>query len=204
MSYLEWLDFVFQHPLAAEGEENWYWNDDWEYRISNNAIVLDRLTHLFLNSGILVERYREEQLEQGFWFLMGPAGFSDIAWDEKIDLERRVNFVRSHLALFRDTFSSHPLDTIVYMWWDLFESGYYGENRTIDADDEAIQEAILWTLGEILGLQPAPCVGSALHGLNHLYHPRVPEFIDYFLATKPDLDEEMISYALLCRQGKAL
>ena len=201
--YTEWLDFVFQHPVKSNSESEWYWQEEWDYKISNNGVVLDYLVRLFSNSSVLIDTYSEAQLEQGFWFLLGPAGFSDIAWDEKIDLSRRIGMVRAQSSIFRDLFLHHPLDTSVYMWWDLFESGYDGFVPKSE-DDAAIQDAILVTLGEILGLDSWPCLGSALHGLNHLGHPRVPEFIDYFLATKQGLDEDIINYALLCREGKAL
>ncbi len=204
MSYNEWLDFIFQRSVKRDSDQAWYWQDEWEYKISDNGVVLDQLIRLFSNSIVLIEAYSEAQLEQGFWFLMGPAGFSDIAWDEKIDLRRRVGMVRAQAFIFRDLFAQHPLDTIVYMWWDLFESGYCCSKVPENADDAAIQEAILLTLGDILGMEPWHCVCSALHGLNHLGHPRVAEFINYFLATKQGLDEDVISYALLCREGKAL
>jgi hypothetical protein len=112
--------------------------------------------------------------------------------------------IRSQEKLFRDLFSRHSLETSVFMWWDLLEDGYYVGKEPVNEDDVAIREAILLTLGEILGIDSWPCVGSALHGLNHLGHPRVPEFIDYFLATKQGLDEEVIAYALECREGNAL
>jgi len=204
LTYEAWLDLIFQHPVRVEEETNWYWEDEWEYKISDNQIVFGYLSKLFFDSRILVERYRDEQLEQGFWFLLGPAGFSDVFWDQNIDRERRTAAIRSQAILFKELFAEHPLDTSVNMWWDLFENGYYCDHQPVDDDDAAIQEAILWTLGDILGMPEWHCVGSALHGLNHLHHPRVPEFIDYFLATKQGLDEEWIAYALLCREGKAL
>jgi len=203
LPYNDWLDLIFKHP---DDDDEWCWRDEWSYRISNNQIILEYLIELFERPRLLLDRYSESQLERGFWFLMGPAGFSDVAWDKKIAFERRAFFIRQHATLFKELFADYPLETSVQMWWDLFESGYSRNQTPTDTDDAALQETILWTLGDILGMNESHCVCSALHGLNHLHHPRVPEFIDYFLATNRWLNqaEYVRAYALDCREGKAL
>lgn len=207
LDYHAWLDFIFQHPVVDSTKDTqWYWQDEWRYKITDNQIVLEYLIGLFTHPQVLLEKYSDSQLEQGFWFLMGPAGFSDIAWDQNLSFERRAFFIRQHASLFRNLFSNHPLETSVHMWWDLFESGYRINPHPESTDDASLQEMILWTLGDILGMDEWHCVCSALHGLNHLRHPRVPEFIDYFLATKQGLNEieDVRAYALACREGNAL
>jgi hypothetical protein len=104
--------------------------------------------------------------------------------------------------LFRRFFSDTPLYTASFMWWDLVvETDVYAKG---DPEEYArVREAIFATLCDILGSDSEHCQRAALHGLNHLRHPRTQEVVDGFLGSHPDLAPALVTYAQECREGRA-
>ena len=81
-SFDEWVKFVFDHPVS---EPEWYWEQAWKWEGSPNLLV-KYATALFSNAGCLLQEYSPEQIEQGFWFLLGGAGKLDFwVWAKEID-----------------------------------------------------------------------------------------------------------------------
>lgn len=75
----------------------------------------------------------------------------------------------------------------------------------LEPDEQKVADAMLETLTQILQFDDGRCQYYALHGLNHLQHPRgaavVQDFID---ANRHDWDEENLAYAEACRDGEAM
>ena len=191
-SFEEWLGFVFDHPVE---EPPWFFSTEWEGR---PEIVLKYVIELFKNPGILLDRYSVEQIEQGFWFLLGAFGeVSNWIWDNRISWKLREETIRQMVTVFENLFTKVRFDQICYMWWDLLRN--FDDNP-----DPKASEAILDALATILHFDKTECQMSALHGLNHLKHPRRKEVIQSFLDSHPNLDEEWKTFALDAMEGRLL
>ena len=169
----------------------------------------------------MLRPYSDEQLNQGFWFLLGASsdamrGLTDqaIAWDV------RERCIRSFATLFRDLFMarctprlSHllrtgdpaafelgPLNSACYMWWDFdcwCARPGHDAHRKLDS-------AFLEVMRQTLDLPHDACRESALHGLGHwhrAYPAQTVEMIDLFLAKNRGIREELRRYALAARCG---
>jgi hypothetical protein len=71
--YHDWLAFVFDHPVAPEGESEWYF----QTRLEVEADPLRQvayLARLFREPEGVAGRFTPGQIEQGFWFLFGDGG----------------------------------------------------------------------------------------------------------------------------------
>lgn len=204
-SYDEFLDFVFEHPVSIH---RWYDNSDLKvvYDANRNR---ELLIELFTNSKPLYERYTREQLEQGFWALLGGcAGESieDIMFDQSVPFEKRAEFIRAMFFLYEGLFSIHALQSACNMWWDCISGDYAVHNRSQKSseDDRKIQDVMFETLTKILYLESEECQGGALHGLGHLRHPNTEKVIRDWIATQPYLPEYDLEYAEACITGDIL
>lgn len=207
LSYEEWTAFVFEHPVT---DPAWFWTPEWEYVVGNHTILIQYLTRLFHHPQRLRRAYTLPQLEQGFYFLLGPGAFMSLSLsggvgllrDKGIPLYLRMECASSIGALFERLFSDHPMDTACFMWWDLLIYGHFMRKATpMDAQDLQIEQVIFQTLCRILHLDSRACRKSALHGLGHLRHPDAGRVIHEFLQAHPSLDTDLKQYALECRLG---
>lgn len=192
-SFERWVDFVFNPPASTSSQTS----EEWAVRIDPKTLILYS-TQLFDNPSFLMSRYTADQLEEGFWFLLGPENrLADLLWDQSIDLLAREQCVLAMPIVFERLFAKDPLDQACYMWWDLL--------RNFEADhDERIQEAMLEALRRILKIDSGACQMSALHGLGHLRHPDKLGVISDFLHSNPGIDEKLRSYALSALKGEVL
>lgn len=208
-SYAQWLAFVFDHPVPQAAEKEWYWQDEWEHE-ADYSRVLEYLVRLFRNPTFLPDTYSQEQLEQGFWFLLRPMGFLEEALkDTKLEWRLRRECITSMGDLFERLFAVNPLaDSACYMWWDLIISGYFETSHTswdpliVEDKDAEAQEAVYETLCRILKLDSRECQKSALHGLGHLNHPLTEPTIEAYLNEHPMIDVELKEYAVNCKKGE--
>jgi hypothetical protein len=128
----------------------------------------------------------------------------------------RLRCVRSILILFRmfesrcthhlahvDEPDSNPVNSICYMFWDIFQvSGRPDEPSFADLD-----HALLTVMQEILALPSDACRESALHGLGHwqaMYPNEVEQIVDSCIADNPKLRPELRLYAERSRSGDVL
>ena len=191
-SFDEWITFLFDHP-ASKGE--------WQRAVSiswmGNPNKLIRYTiDLFENADVVLRVYSREQIEQGFWWLLGPeGGLRTWIWDQNIPWQLRKECINSMAKIFENLFSGDPHGDICHMWWDLLRS-------FDDPVDERTESVIFNTLSRILQLDSNHCQLSALHGLGHLKHPEKKHVISDYLEKHPELDEKSKSYALAAIEGK--
>jgi hypothetical protein len=194
-SFLEWVKFVFDHPVADEGKKEWYWDERWEWE-ADATRILEYSTRLFRNPGFLINEYTREQINQGFWFLLGATGqLSEYIWDKETDWRIREECVRAMADFFRRLFVENPIQESCYMWWDLLL--FFTDNP-----DPKIEEAMLEALSEILVLDSEDCQISALHGLGHLGHEGKKNVIEKYLASHSNLNDETRTYALSAIEGR--
>ena len=193
-SFDEWLKFVFDHPVS---EPAWYWDDTWKWE-GDPHLLLKYATRLFSSSAFLPHEYSPEQLEQGFWFLLGGAGKLDYwVWAKEIDWSIRKACISSMVNVFEQLFVKNPLGETCYMWWDLLD-----EFRGEDDPDPRIRDAMLESLSRVLQIESHNCQVSALHGLGHLSHRDKKKVIEEFLRLHPNIDEKTEQYARAAIAGK--
>jgi hypothetical protein len=194
-SFNQWLKFVFDHPVS---DPEWYWKEEWEWEGDPN-LVLEYSIKLFRNPSFLLDEYSPEQIEQGFWFLMGPTGeVYRWIWNEDIDWLLRRECIISMVDVFEQLFAKNPLNNEnCYMWWDHL--------RTIeDNPDPKVREAMFEALSHILKMESHECQVSALHGLGHLEHEGKRALIEGYLASHPGIDAGIKEYALAAIEGRVL
>ena len=100
----------------------------------------------------------------------------------------------------------------IWMWWDLIvqdfwaelscgmyprtylmhplahrkvESAYREDPSTIDSESRVLLDAMFETLSTILAIPNRSSQQSALHGLGHLYHPKVHDTVQRFIDSNP-------------------
>jgi hypothetical protein len=85
----------------------------------------------------------------------------------------------------------NPLNSVCYMFWDssLLSTGGLDALRVMEKS---------------LYLKNVACVESGLHGLGHAFYKNekfVETAIDQFLASQPNTDEKLMTYAMNARRG---
>jgi hypothetical protein len=196
-SFGEWVKFVFDHPVADDVQKAWYWDDEWEWE-GDPTRVLEYSIRLFRDPEFLPNQYTPEQINQGFWFLLGATNqLQDWIWDENIDWRIRRECIMSMVDVFGRLFAKNPAEDSCSMWWDLLRSFE-------DSPDPKVKEAMLESLSQILRIDSLDCQVGALHGLGHLEHDGKRKVIEEYLGSHPNLDAETKEYALAAIEGRVL
>ena len=132
----EWLAHVFDHP-PQEGQKNsWWWDEDavdWNVPPSDTVAFL---TRTFEEAASTLKPYTDAQVAEGLWYIGGGhcSGIGSSLIDESIPLPLRKEAIKSIQNLYSNCFAvrcssllSHlnktldpPLNTVCYMWWDVF------------------------------------------------------------------------------------
>ncbi|MDQ3801489.1 MAG: hypothetical protein M3384_18865 [Acidobacteriota bacterium] len=195
-SFEEWVNFVFNHPVATSSTA-WYWDDEWEWE-SDSEHIIEYCIRLFRNPDFLLECYSPEQINQGFWFLLGATfQLQDWLWNRDIDWKLREECILAMVDVFEKMFARYPIEDVCYMWWDLLRD-------FSDDQDPKVKDAMIIALSRILEFDSLDCRLSALHGLGHLEHKGKRKVIEQFLAAQPGLDDEVRDYAMAAIEGKVL
>jgi hypothetical protein len=213
LSFDKWLVHVFDHEV---GGPQWYFAVDAQYEETSTAVTVAYLTQLFEDPLPYVGSYSDEQLNQGFWYILsnGASDYMFALLDEQVPLEARQQGIRSFMHLFEKLFAvrcsahlshldepgANPLNLACYMWWDIMPiAAQPGVAARREIDEECLQ-----VMESILSLDSLACQESALHGLGHWQHyysQPVEKAIDVFIAAHPKLRPELLSYAKIARQG---
>lgn len=174
------------------------------------------LAQLFEEPEFLANRYTGEQLGKGFWYIAGieSAYFID-AREPNVPTEQQVRWVTAIGILYeklfarvctptlshRDEPGSHPLNSAVYMFWDMDTLSPYTKGHP------HLIEPIFGVLERALTLDSIACQESALHGLGEFYDEfddRVHRIVDAYLRNNPRLRDDLREYALNARDGYVL
>jgi hypothetical protein len=197
-------DFIFGHPVPEDpnSNDNWYWHVDLTF---NPREQVAHLTAIFRNAADLRSRYPPDQLEQGFWYLIGGAdgGLDDLLWNTAVRWTARAELIDATVALYRDLFAVDPLDSSSFMFWDGIAYDYSCGIRDpeTNAEDRRVQDAMFEALVQILALDSLPCQRATLHGLGHLRHRETEKAVEDFLARTANLSEKDRAYARACVSG---
>ena len=215
-TFPEWVRHIFDHPV---GKPEWYWAPDADTDEPPAQTSVTYLTQLFTDPEPLLAPYTDAQLNQGLWYLVSNACSNymftllepEVAWPERraglcaiISLFAQLFTKRCSLHLSHlDECGANPLNSVCYMWWDLFPTWGHPESPT----ETLVDAELLVVMQSVLALDNLACQESALHGLGH-WHLRYPavveETIDVFLERQPRLDPRLRQYAFSARRGCVL
>ena len=152
-------------------------------------------------------------------------------FDRLVPLEKRLACMRSMYCVYADFVASSQVEVMAScfsMWWDFiaksFWSPFYDYPNGSDSFDEILDQYPLekdlnkldeeaWqvldtmfeTLVRILALNDHRAQEYALHGLGHLYHPKVREVVQSYMdAHVNEFTEENLKWVQQCRDGVVL
>ena len=116
---------------------------------------------LFHRPEFLVSRFTKQQLEEGFWAIMGHTvewSTANIIDDSNLPLSSRKDYIESMAVLFERLFANEPLDTSVHMWWDSLCYAWHCGNRNRERRAPAVSR---WPCTPTLGRNSDKRAGSA-------------------------------------------
>lgn len=211
-SLSKWIAHVFDHPVT---EPAWHWEDNapqWEDSPKRNTTFI---AEAFERSGELLAAFSDEQLNQGFWYLVSNS-CSDFMFsliDQCVTPTLRLRALRVFVPLFEqvmavrcsrhlshlDERGANPLNSACYMWWDILPI----HGRPDMPERAEFDAEVLVVLRRLLAIPHDACRESALHGIGHwcMDYPIVANTIDEFLSRTPDLRPELIAYAVSAKTG---
>lgn len=218
ISFEEWVAHVFDHEVRVQQAE-WYFDSDCDYWDGPPEVTIAYITRLFEDPIPYLQQYSDEQLNQGFWYLVPNTGSNHMfaLVNRSVSIEARKRCVRSFFSLFEQLFAkicsphlSHldepgvnPLNSACYMWWDIIPIHGWPDNPT----RQALDQEFLTAMARIINLDSVACQESALHGLGHweMYYPNpVHKIINSFIANHPDSRSDLLTYAKRARVGHVL
>ena len=206
-------------------------NELWELDFEGNTFILPTIEHpevvvryltRFHNEfRQIADRVELTDLDHGISGMLSPAFFQlqKTLWDSTVDLQERINCVRSMYRIFADFVPSgtgEPPENSFYMWWDLVCTSFWfaqihfkklpgEEYNLLSSEDRQLADAMFETLVQILNLDNQQSNSSALHGLGHLHHPEVRGVVQKFIDThRFELDAKGISWLERCRDGTVM
>ena len=206
---------MFDHPV---NDPAWYWDTDADYAELASECVITYAASLFERAGGLLAPYGDAQVNQGLWFLISESGSPLYALGEAgIPLKQRVRCIHSMTTLFEQCLAtrctphlSHldepgagALNSVCYMWWDIFP--LYGQPE--DVARREIDAACLSVMEATLELPSVACQENALHGLGHWglsYESRCQSIVSAFLRREQSLRPELRTYAERARRTDVL
>jgi hypothetical protein len=211
-SFDQWLGFVFDHEPLEEGQDSgdaWYWTSEVELAVQP-ARQVAHLLRLFERPDVLLSRFTEPQIEQGFWFMFSAGGtdwFLTPLWDPNVPWAAREACIRAIPSLYERLFDSDEEgEGVAWMLWDFLAFGYDCGNRdpSRSEEDKRVQEAMLEAMSEmLLGSSSAMAQRAALHGLFHLQHRSGSALIQTYLDSRWT-SQSLREYAELVLRGEAL
>jgi hypothetical protein len=155
---------------------------------------------LFQNPEFLLSRFTKQELEAGFWEIMGYThdwSLGDLIEYSEAPLSSRKECIESMATLFERLFASESLDTSVHMWWDSLCYSWHCGNRKRERGgaDWELQNTYFQTLARVLAIDSWICQGAALHGLGHLHHPDTAALISRYIDEHLSLTKEQVASA---------
>ena len=215
-SLSDWIAHVFDHPVTKPA---WHWGNtppEWEEGSADRNAAF--IAEVFERSGEFLAPFSDEQLDQGFWYLLGEGRFEfmDSLTDQSVPPTLRLRALRSFVPLFEqvmavrcsahlshlDEHGANPLNSACYMWWDILPFRF----RQDWSEPAGYDLEVLAVLRRLLTIPHNACRESALHGLGHwaTHDPNVANIIDDFLSRTPNLRPELIAYAKRAKTGAVL
>ena len=214
LTFEEWLRHLFDHTVT---KPPWYWDADRDSAELEPQCVVAYATRLFEGARELLAPYPDAQAGEGLWFLIGECtsplyALNDVA----VPLEERLCCIKAITTIFEQCFvprctphlghlgegaGADPLNTVCYMWWDIFPVGRW------EAAPLELAPSFLSVMETTLELPSPACQESALHGLGHwsrYYKERCQNIISAFLQRHEQLRPELREYAARASENHVL
>jgi hypothetical protein len=203
--YAELIEFAFNRDADIN---SWAWDLELQVPSAPPKTVAVAIRRLCINSGEDLKDFNNLKVASGLKYIFDNS-FSNYAFDllsSELHSELRSSTFRSLYSLFEKCFAprctpllSHglnnmldnPLNGVCYMFWDTSPLSTGGPDA-------------LRVMENSLYLNNVACVESGLHGLGHAFYKNekvVETAIDRFLASTPQIDEELLTYAMNARRG---
>jgi hypothetical protein len=203
--YVEWLEFVFDHPAPKKDQERWYSGEDAEkFYFRDSQLFLRRLTRLMREPELLLGKYSIDQIKQGFWCFITGFELNDLLEDKEFDFETRRQCIESIEALYRRLFRREGFEKIAFLYWDPLTYTFTNSQALPDGLDQAnVQDAMFRSLSGILEHEERINFISAARGLSHLRHKDSAQVIYEALNRRTGISEEDRAYVLACSRSEA-
>jgi hypothetical protein len=210
-TFEQWIDGIFDHRVT---EPAWFWDPRADTCVEEDDDTnVEYLARLFAGSEHLLRRFDNAQAGQGLNMIANNScsdhAYSIVAGHAAWPARQRA--IRSIFDMYAKFFASrcaeglghlseadNPLNTICYMWWDVFPA------RGAPKDEAG---EYIGVMERCLSLTHQACLEGALHGLGHWHHlspERVESIVDQFLQKRNDLRPELVPYARRARNGGVL
>jgi hypothetical protein len=217
ISFDQWVRFFFDRPVA---DPPWYQDADADSAEIEPERVITYATNLFESAGNSLAPYSDVQVDQGLWCLISEV-YSPlyVLAQASIPSKHRVQCIHSISKVFEQCFVprctahlSHfcepepgtgAINSVCYMWWDIFPLVGKPENSA----RREIDEACLSVMETTLQLPSIACQESALHGLGHWgssYPDRCHGIISNFIQRHGILRRELLEYAKRAKERNIL
>lgn len=212
--YAAALRYLFDRPVPAENEQEWYWSiDEPEFEATPLQWVQIQ-TVLFANAGNDLALFGDEQVGLGLDYVMNNSisNVPHMVDDRSVSLADAMCLMKALPTLWRDCIGPRVgsprvqigcapgrLGMACYMWFDVWPS--FRNAQHISEWRDAMWDVFC----KLLGMPWREVQVSALHGIGHnggyLERPeQMQNQIDDFVRNLRD-DEELKNYAQLAASG---
>ncbi|MBI1215900.1 MAG: hypothetical protein GC185_08800 [Alphaproteobacteria bacterium] len=166
ISYEEWLDFVFDHPVT-DILFAWHNDEAWGYTCPE-VMAVSYMTRMFKSSAGLTEKYTIGQIDQGLWFIPGPNGFLRFVVSDAVQFQQKKECIEAIGSLFDDLLCKNAnLNVAGYMWWDSVFTYCAFKKNSLSRETEVLS-VVASTIANMLQHGCALARRSAVHGIEHI------------------------------------
>ena len=211
-TFEQWIDGIFDHPVT---EPEWFWDLDADTCVEDDETNVDYLARLFTECDRLLCRFDNGLVGQGLNMIVSNScsdhAFSIVGGHAPWAARQRA--IRSIYDVYAKCFAKrcaeglghldeadNPLNTICYMWWDVFPA--WSDSKDAARSEEA--DEYINVMERCLSLKHHACLEGELHGLGHwqlIFPKKVEPIVDRFLQERNDLRPELVLYARRARSG---
>jgi hypothetical protein len=212
-TFEDWVSGIFEHPVR---EPAWYWDPDVDTCEEDDETNVDYLARLFTDIDFHLRRFDNAQVGQGLNMIVcnccSNHAYSIVGgrapWPARQRAIRSIYDVYAKcfarrcaegLGHLDEACAQNPLNTICYMWWDVFPA--WGDPD--DPSESEERDEYIGVMERCLSLNHDACLEGALHGLGHwriLFPERVEAIVDRFLRARV-LRPGLAEYARRARDG---
>lgn len=193
--------------------------ETFEFREANSWLVdaeqtLPYLITVLEDGRRYLDGIDDEIVDMSLWDIVGKSREICAILNPETSLPMRKRAISAMGTFFRDFLADRclpglghkdekptaPLNSICYMWWDMFPT--WGDPKRAGQADTDRQ--LLGVMGGLLDFPHDAIRESALHGLGHwkINYPNVADIIDRWLAREQDLRPELVTYARQAQVGR--
>lgn len=213
--YAAALRYLFDRPVPAKKEQEWYWDHD-EREFAATPLEWTRIQAvLFANAGSDLAPYNNQQVGMGLNHVMSnnAGDIPHMATDASVPLADAMQMMKAFPFLWRDCIGPRldqaeatgdsdgvkRLDFVCHMWFDVWPTFWNAKHIP------EWRDAVWHVLCEMLDMPFREVQRSALHGIGHTVHDlQRKEAIDQRIArfvTTVAQDAELVNYARAAADG---